>query len=213
MLLKKRGELIEQFSKNNIISKNEKFYDAPKKSKESISEKNQNKKFDQSIPKWVQVSTERFDFINLKINTKKTLTTMIDNKRYTLNNVNELVNKIAEQKIAKSNAIKEYSDLVNKAEQIPKLRSTENRQKILKIFNYLGEFFNGPPKKEGKGLKILTPDQMLIRLPITLAQLKAGNNSQKLKKMKLVNYYILCTDQKNLQNKSIKVSSTLLYEH
>ena len=107
MLLKKRGELIEQFSKNNIISKNEKFYDAPKKSKKSISEKNQNKKFDQSIPKWVQVSTERFDFIKLKINTNKNLTTMIDNKRYTLNNVNELVNKIVEEKIAKSNAIKE----------------------------------------------------------------------------------------------------------
>ena len=32
---------------------------------------------------------------------------------------------------------------------------------------------------EGKGVKILTPDQMLSRLPITLAQLKAGNNSQK----------------------------------
>ena len=33
----------------------------------------------------------------------------------------------------------------------------------------------------GKGLKILTADQMLSRLPISLAQLKAGNNSQKLK--------------------------------
>ena len=31
------------------------------------------------------------------------------------------------------------------------------------------------------GLKILTPNQMLNRLPITLAQLKAGNNSEKLK--------------------------------
>ena len=31
-----------------------------------------------------------------------------------------------------------------------------------------------------QGLKIPTPDQMLSRLPITLAQLKAGNNSQKL---------------------------------
>ena len=31
-----------------------------------------------------------------------------------------------------------------------------------------------------KELKILTPDQMLSRLPITLAQLKAGNNSLKL---------------------------------
>ena len=33
----------------------------------------------------------------------------------------------------------------------------------------------------GKGLKILTPNQMLRRLPISLAQLKAGNNSEKLK--------------------------------
>ena len=32
-----------------------------------------------------------------------------------------------------------------------------------------------------KGLKILTPDKILSRLPITLAQLKAGNNSKKLK--------------------------------
>ena len=34
---------------------------------------------------------------------------------------------------------------------------------------------------EGSGLKILTPNQMLSRLPISLAQLKAGNNSEKLK--------------------------------
>ena len=32
---------------------------------------------------------------------------------------------------------------------------------------------------ERKALKILTPNQMLSRLPITLAQLKAGNNSEK----------------------------------
>ena len=51
---------------------------------------------------------------------------------------------------------------------------------MLKIFNYFGEIFNGLTKK-GDGLKILTPNQMLSRLPITLAQLKAGNNSEKLK--------------------------------
>ena len=37
--------------------------------------------------------------------------------------------------------------------------------------------------QQGQGLKILTPDQMLIRLPITLAQYKAGNNSQKLRQI------------------------------
>ena len=35
--------------------------------------------------------------------------------------------------------------------------------------------------QQGKGLKILTPNQMLSRLSISLAQLKAGNNSEKLK--------------------------------
>ena len=34
--------------------------------------------------------------------------------------------------------------------------------------------------KNGTGLKILTPKQMLKRLPIALAQLKAGNNSESL---------------------------------
>ena len=48
---------------------------------------------------------------------------------------------------------------------------------------------------EGKGLKILTPNQMLGRLPISLAQLKAGNNSEKLKN-EIRHYCILCTDQK-----------------
>ena len=36
-------------------------------------------------------------------------------------------------------------------------------------------------KQSGKGFTILTPTQMLRRIPITLAQLKAVNNSEKLK--------------------------------
>ena len=36
-------------------------------------------------------------------------------------------------------------------------------------------------KQKGQGLRILTSLQMLSRLPIFLAQLKAGNNSEKLK--------------------------------
>ena len=104
---------------------------------------------------------------------------MINNERHTLNDVNELVNKIAKQRIGKNNTIKKYNNLVNKADQIAKLRSTESRQKMLEIFNYLGEISN--EQTEEKGLKILTPNQMFSRLPITLAQLKAGNNSEKLK--------------------------------
>ena len=35
-------------------------------------------------------------------------------------------------------------------------------------------------EQEGTGLKILTPNQILKRLPIALAQIKAGNNSESL---------------------------------
>ena len=89
MLLIKRGELINLFSKNNIISKNEKFYDTPKKGEERILVKLEQKS-DQSISKWVQVAKDRFDFIKLKINANKNLATMIDNKRYTLADGNEI---------------------------------------------------------------------------------------------------------------------------
>ena len=35
-------------------------------------------------------------------------------------------------------------------------------------------------KQEGTGLKVLTPKQMLQRLPIALAEIKTGKNSQNL---------------------------------
>ena len=56
--------------------------------------------------------------------------------------------------------------------------------------------------QQGRGLKILTPNQMLSRLPIFLAQLKAGNNSEKLKNENMQLMYSLYRS-KNLQNNSI----------
>ena len=58
-------------------------------------------------------------------------------------------------------------------------KKIEQPDKILKIVEEILEF--NRQNQQGKGLKILTPNQMLSRLPITLAQLKAGNNSEKLK--------------------------------
>ena len=55
----------------------------------------------------------------------------------------------------------------------------EQNKKIIIIASYI-LYFN-QLKQKGQGLKILTPNQMLSRLPISLAQLKAGNNSEKLK--------------------------------
>ena len=47
---------------------------------------------------------------------------------------------------------------------------------IVELILYFNE-----QNQRGKGLKILTPNQILSRLPISLAELKAGNNSEKLK--------------------------------
>ena len=46
-------------------------------------------------------------------------------------------------------------------------------------------------QQQGKGLKMLTPNQMLRRLPISFAQLKAGNNSKKFKnEIRQLLYYL-----------------------
>ena len=47
--------------------------------------------------------------------------------------------------------------------------------KIVDIAEKIPEF--NRQNQEGQGLKILTPEQMLSKLPITLAQLKTENNS------------------------------------
>ena len=55
----------------------------------------------------------------------------------------------------------------------------EENEKIVDIAEKILELNN--KIQSGQGLKILTPSQMLSRLPNFLAQLKAGNNSEKLK--------------------------------
>ena len=72
------------------------------------------------------------------------------------------------------------SDLKNETKNMSEEeKEIEKPNEIVNIVEEILEF--NKQKQEGKGLKILTPDQMLSRLPISLAQLKAGNNSQKLK--------------------------------
>ena len=116
-----------------------------------------------------------------------------------LSNLNEkikneqLVYVIKSELIDLKNEIKKMSEDDIKTEKLYKI--VDSVEKILE-FNKRNQ--------QGKGLNILTPNQMLSRLPITLAQLNAGIILKNLK-MKLDKYCILCTDQKSLQNKSIKV--------
>ena len=60
-------------------------------------------------------------------------------------------------------------------------KKIEKQDKIIDTVEEIIEFNEKIQKQVGHGLKILIPGQMLSILPITLSQLKAGNNSKKLK--------------------------------
>ena len=55
-----------------------------------------------------------------------------------------------------------------------------SREKFVQLFNDYAKNMskNIYKSKQGTGVKILTPNQMLKRLPIALAQIKTGNNSE-----------------------------------
>ena len=61
----------------------------------------------------------------------------------------------------------------------------KNKREYVKSLKNIVDLYNSQSgnvmSKKGKGLKILTNKQMLNRLPILLAQIQAGNNSQSLK--------------------------------
>ena len=83
---------------------------------------------------------------------------------------NELVNMI-------NSGLKDLKEKIK--EMSEEERKIEKPDKIVKIVKKILNF--NKQSQKGKGLKILTPNQMLSRLPISLAQLEAGNNSEKLK--------------------------------
>ena len=70
-LVEKRNDIINQFSEGNIITKNEKFFDTPRKITESVTKQKSEEESDQSIPNWVKMSEERFNSIKQSINKKK----------------------------------------------------------------------------------------------------------------------------------------------
>ena len=101
--------------------------------------------------------------------------------------------------------IKEISDKIKKEIQnAPKNKKIliTLKEEIINIVEHI-LYFN-QLDQQGSGLKILTLDQMLSRLPLTLAQLKQEIILKNLE-MKLDNFCILCTDHKKLLNNSIKV--------
>ena len=89
-------------------------------------------------------------------------------------------------------------DLKEKIKKMSKKeRKIEKADKIVKIVKRIHNF--NKQNSKGKGLKILTPNQMLSWLPISLAQLEAGNNSEKLKNERRQLLYSLYSS-KNMTN-------------
>ena len=67
-------------------------------------------------------------------------------------------------------------DLKEEIKEMPEEeRETEKPDNIVKLVEEILSF--NKQKQQGEGVKILTPSQMLSRLPISLAQLQAGNNN------------------------------------
>ena len=76
---------------------------------------------------------------------------------------------------------KEQKEVINNLEKF-----YNSREEVINFFrDYIemlsdANYDSKQNETKGKGLKILTPKQMLQRLPIALAQVKAGNNSESL---------------------------------
>ena len=150
----KKEESEEESEKNRL----EKIKDDYKKSIEYIENESKSIKY--------ELFGDYVDFVLPSASAKKLFETKDKNKN------NELVKLIKVR----------WSNLKDKTEKISRREiKNEKLDKILKIVEGIFDYNKNIRKQQGLGLKILTPDQMLSRLPISLAQLKAGNNSEKLK--------------------------------
>ena len=95
------------------------------------------------------------------------------------NKQNEFLNKLSNIKIGKKTP--EQKEVINNLEKF-----YNSREEVINFFRDYIEMLSDAKydakqnETKGTGLKILTPKQMLQRLPIALAQVKAGNKSESL---------------------------------
>ena len=112
----------------------------------------------------------------------------------------ELFDEIKNNQLRFDDALKKQKELLKKINEVEMDRKTFEQKKVItnlenfyksreEVFIFFRDYAkmmldSGYKAKQdetkGTGLKILTPKQMLQRLPIALAQVKAGNNSESL---------------------------------
>ena len=122
------------------------------------------------------------------------------------NKQNEFLNKLNNIKIGKKTT--EQKEVINNLEKF-----YLSREEVINFFRDYIEMLSDAKydakqnETKGTGLKILTPKQMLQRLPIALAQVKAGNNSESLlNKIRQIVYSLYQSKQitKKVYNNIIK---------
>ena len=148
------------------------YKDAPKKTD-----------YEKSIAERAKLRRQRLDEVKKR---EENINNKLFNYYFKYSSPGNMISRLSD---AKGELNKEQVYFINKqlikikniVKNVPKdnkLKTKEN-EKISDVVERILELNN--ENQLGEGLKILTLDQMLSRLPITLAQLKAGNNSEKLK--------------------------------
>ena len=148
-------------------------------------------KLEESIAESVKLRRQRLDIINKK---KENINNKLFNHYFSYLNPSIILERLRD---ASDERNKDMVESINKT--LPKMKNivknlpkdkvsrVEENKKIIDIVESLVEL--NSENQLGLGLKGLTPNQILSRLPISLAQLKAGNNSEKLKsKMRQILY-------------------------
>ena len=133
-----------------------------------------------SIAENVKLRKQRLDIINKK---KENINNELFNHYFRYLNQSIMLKRLRDASDERNKDLVEsinekLTKMKNIVKNVPKYRLEENK-KIIDIVERILEL--NSKNRLGLGLKILTPNQMFSRLPVTLAQFKAGNNSEKLK--------------------------------
>ena len=165
-----RKDIISFFEKGIFPYKGNVF-----KTKEEESEEESEEERTKKIIKYIENESKSINYDLFKKHFNFVVPSALIKQLYEIKNRkknNELVNVI-------KCGLSDLKDKIKKMSEDEK--EIEKPDKILKIVKEILDFNKEIQKQGALGLKILTPDQMLNRLPISLAQSNAGNNSEKLK--------------------------------
>ena len=173
-MLDTRKDIINFFKRGIFLYKGNEFKKEEESEEESEKESEEEKERVKKFIKHIENESKDINYDLLKKHFFIAVPSVLIKELYETKNRkknNELVNVIKSRLSDLKDEIKEMSE---------DEKEIEKPDKILKIVEEILDF-NNKQNQIGKGLKMLTPSQMLSRLPISLAQLKAGNNSEKLK--------------------------------